>query len=54
MFEKPRETMYNDENNAQGLKNEIISILKMHKFSLSQIRTLFHEIVNDIEDTPIK
>lgn len=53
-FELARETCFKDENNAEPLENEIIALLKMHKMSLSQTRALFHKIVNEIEDTPLK
>lgn len=54
MFEFARETIIKNENNAEPLKGEIISLLKMHKLSLSQTRALFHEIVDQIEDEPLK
>lgn len=48
-----RERLLRDENNAESLKNEIIVLLKEHNLSLSQTRTLFREIVEDIEDSPL-
>lgn len=49
-----RERLLRDENNVESLKNEIIVLLKGHNLSLSQTRTLFREIVEDIEDSPLK
>lgn len=54
MFEVARETMYKKEQNVQAIKGEIIELLKRNNFSLSQTRTLFHEIVANLEDTPLK
>lgn len=57
MFENyyvPRETSFTEENNAENLGKEIVSLLKMHKLSLSQTRTLFHKILIDLEDSPLK
>jgi len=53
-YNKPRETVLRPENNAENLGNEIIELLKIHKLSLSQTRALFHEIVTEIEDSPLK
>lgn len=53
MFESAREKLITDEKNYQKIKEEIKIILKEHNLSLSQIRGLFHSIVNEIEDTPI-
>lgn len=54
MFEPARETEFNLENNAESLIQEIIMLLKTNNLSLSQTRALFHRIVNEIEDTPLK
>lgn len=54
MFEIARETVCRKEQNVQIVKGEIIELLKRNNFSLSQTRTLFHEIVNNLEDTPLK
>ncbi len=54
MFEIARETMYKNEENAQILKEQIIVLLKNYNFSLSQTRALFHEIINSLEDAPLK
>ncbi len=54
MFEAARETMYKKEQNVQEIKGEIITLLKRSNLSLSQSRTLFHEIVNNLEDEPLK
>lgn len=54
MFEIARETMYKKEQNVPVVKEEILELLKRNKFSLSQTRTLFHEIVNNLEDTPLE
>lgn len=54
MFEVARETNYKEEQNVQAIKGEIVELLKRNKFSLSQARTLFHEIINNLEDTPLK
>lgn len=54
MFEIARETMYKKEQNVQVIKREIVELLKHNNFSLSQTRTLFHEIVNNLEDEPLK
>lgn len=54
MFEVAREKMYGKEQKVQVVKDEIINLLKQNQFSLSQARTLFHEIINNIEDEPLK
>lgn len=54
MLEVARETMYRKEQNVQAIKKQIVNILKRNNFSLSQTRTLFHEIVNNLEDKPLK
>lgn len=54
MFESARETMYKKEQNVQLIKGEIVELLRRNNFSLSQTRTLFHEIVNNLEDKPLK
>lgn len=53
-YNKPRETILKPENNAENLEKDIISLLKTHCLSLSQTRTLFHEIIIKIEDSPLK
>lgn len=54
MFETARETMLKKEQNVQDIKREIVELLRRNNFSLSQTRTLFHEIVNNLEDEPLK
>lgn len=54
MFEIAREKMYTKEQNAEKVKEKIVELLRMNRFSLSQIRTLFIEIVANLEDEPLK
>ena len=54
MFEIAREKMYKEEQNVQAIKKEIIDLLIHNNFSISQTRTLFHEIINNLEDDPLK
>lgn len=54
MFETARETIYKKEQNVPVIKKEIVELLKHNSFSLSETRTLFHEIVNNLEDAPLK
>lgn len=54
VFEVAREKMYTKEQNSEKVKEKIIELLRINKFSLSQIRTLFIEIVANLEDEPLK
>lgn len=53
MFESAREKIIIDEKKSQKIKNEIKDLIKSYNLSLSQIRGLFHNIINEIEDTPL-
>lgn len=55
MYEKyyiPREIPWCSESGKdfEHTKKEILNILKEQKVSLSEIRSLFHSIINEIED----
>ncbi|SEU08115.1 hypothetical protein SAMN05443270_3001 [Lacrimispora sphenoides] len=54
MFETARESVLYAEQNKDTIKEMILLMLKDRKVSLSQTRALFHEIINDIEDAPLK
>ena len=53
LFEVAREKMCDNSQDPNDAKDKIIALLKKHNFSLSQVRGLFHEIVNDLEDAPL-
>lgn len=51
---EPRKTCLYEEQQPNYLKQMILLALREHKVSLSQARTLFDDIIVEIEDSPIK
>lgn len=49
-FKAPREIVWGENEDFNHVKKAILSILKEEKVSLSKIRGLFRNILEDIED----